>query len=169
MVDERYQDLLPTKLEETQLQTLLHLASEIQEAINDQWQGGPFEEGKVILKGYDAQLDALRGAKSGGKELLDSYLKQLKEETGIPTIKLSSNKILGHYIEVTKTHAAKVPTTFYRKQTLVNAERFTSDELIKLEQQILESAALAEEREKEVYETLVSKTRGRTTDTALHQ
>ncbi|MFA6695897.1 MAG: DNA mismatch repair protein MutS [Sphaerochaeta sp.] len=158
LVDQRYQDILPSRLDETQLKMLLQLASEIQEAINDQWQG-PFEEGKVIRKGFDAQLDALRGTKSGGKELLDSYLKQLKEETGIPTIKLSSNKILGHYIEVTKTHASKVPSTFYRKQTLVNAERFTSDELIKLEQQILESAALAEEREKEVYETLVSKTR----------
>ncbi len=158
LVDERYQDLLPNQLEKMQLQTLLQLAAEIQEAINDQWQG-PFEEGKVILKGFDAQLDALRRTKSGGKELLDSYLKQIKEETGIPTIKLSSNKILGHYLEVTKTHAAKVPTTFYRKQTLVNAERFTSDELIKLEQQILESAALAEEREKAVYESLVSKTK----------
>jgi DNA mismatch repair protein MutS len=158
LVDERYQDLLPTKLEETQLQTLLQLASEIQKAINDQWQG-PFEEGKVILKGYDAQLDTLRKTKTGGKELLDSYLQQVKEETGIPTIKLASNKILGHYMEVTKTHAAKVPATFYRKQTLVNAERFTSDALIKLEQQILQSAALAEEREKEVYESLVSKTK----------
>ncbi|MGH0054339.1 MAG: DNA mismatch repair protein MutS, partial [Sphaerochaetaceae bacterium] len=128
------------------------------ESINDQWLG-PFEEGRVILSGYDAQLDTLRKTKSGGREVLDSYLKKIKEETGIPTIKLSSNKILGHYIEVTKTHADKVPSTFYRKQTLVNAERFTSDELITLEQQIMESAALAEDREREVYEHLLIQTK----------
>ncbi|MGE4453183.1 MAG: DNA mismatch repair protein MutS [Sphaerochaeta sp.] len=158
LVDTRYQDLLPKQLDESQLQELLLLAKRIKEGISEQWQG-PFEEGKVILKGFDAKLDSLRETKSGGKQLLDAYLKQLKEETGIPTIKLSSNKILGHYIEVTKTHAEKVPSSFYRKQTLVNAERFTSDELIAREQEILESAALAEEREKEIYEDLVAQTK----------
>ena len=104
-------------------------------------------------------MDTLRKTKAGGKELLDSYLVKLKEETGIPTIKLSSNKILGHYIEVSKVHANKVPTSFYRKQTLVSAERFTSDELIAFEQQILKSVSLAEDRERQVYESLVEETK----------
>ena len=97
--------------------------------------------------------------KRGGKELLAHYLEAVKEETGITTIKLSSNKIHGHFLEVSKTQASKMPATFYRKQTLVNAERYTSDELIALEERILESAGEAEEREREVYDELVERAR----------
>ncbi len=113
----------------------------------------------MILDGYDEQLDEKRALKRGGKELLAHYLEKVKEETGISTIKLSSNKIHGHYLEVSKAQAAKMPASFYRKQTLVNAERYTSDELIALEQKILQSVGEAEEREREVYEDLVEQAR----------
>ena len=108
---------------------------------------------------FDAQLDQLRSIKGGGKQLLATYLAKIREETGITTLKLSSNKILGHYLEVSKGQVDKVPSTFYRKQTLVNAERYTSDELIACEQKILQSSSEAEKRERMVYEILLEKTR----------
>lgn len=154
LVDVRYQDLLESSLDEQALKTLSAIAKQIMDGISTDYQG-PFEEGKVITNGYDAQLDELRSIKGGGKAILDSYLDTIKKETGISTLRLSSNKIMGHYIEVSKGQADKVPSSFYRKQTLVSAERFTSDELISCEQKILGSAYEAEKRERQVYENLV--------------
>jgi DNA mismatch repair protein MutS len=91
----------------------------------------------------------------GGSETLKTYVEQVKEDVGISQIKLSYNKIIGHYLEITKTHTDKVPSHFYRKQTLVNAERYTTDTLIELEIKIKESEGKAEDREKELYLNLV--------------
>ncbi len=158
IMEARYSALLDPSITEDQLMTLVSLSQTIDRAIDDRLQG-PFEEGRVILDGYDGILDEKRALKRGGKELLAHYLEAVKEETGITTIKLSSNKIHGHFLEVSKTQASKMPATFYRKQTLVNAERYTSDELIALEERILESAGEAEEREREVYDELVERAR----------
>lgn len=158
LFDVRYQQLLPAELNQDALQALVSLAQRINDALNSEWQGA-FEEGKVIRTGYDAELDELRSIKGGGKQLLDSYLDQVRQETGISTLKLSQNKILGHYLEVSKAQADKVPPSFYRKQTLVNAERFTSDTLLEYEQKILKSAFEAEKRERAVYESIVEQTK----------
>lgn len=135
---------------------IFSLVELIQDAIAEDIQG-PFEEGKVIKCGFDKQLDELRDIKKQGSSYLDSYIEKIKEETNIPNIKLGSNKILGNFIEVRKTHVDKVPDTFYRKQTLVNAERFTSDELTEIETRILKSSFRAEKREREVYLSIVEK------------
>ncbi|MGB4406087.1 MAG: DNA mismatch repair protein MutS [Sphaerochaeta sp.] len=158
LFNEHYQSLLDKGIPEEELLTLADLVKELDASINAEHQG-PFQEGQVILDGFDAHLDQLRSIKGGGKQLLASYLAKIREETGITTLKLSSNKILGHYLEVSKGQVDKVPSTFYRKQTLVNAERYTSDELIACEQQILQSSSEAEKRERLVYETLLEKTR----------
>ncbi len=158
LFNEQYQQLLDTSISETDLLTLVDLIKELDASINTEHQG-PFLEGKVILDGFDAQLDSLRSIKGGGKQLLATYLAKIREETGITTLKLSSNKILGHYLEVSKGQVDKVPSSFYRKQTLVNAERYTSDELIECEQKILQSSSEAEKRERVVYETLLERTR----------
>ncbi len=155
IMESRYTPLLNESVEQEELSRLLSLAQLIDSSINDQWQG-PFEEGKVIIGGFDAELDEKRALRDGGSEHLSAYLEHVKEETGIPTIKLGNNRIHGHFLEVTKTHADKMGNTFYRKQTLVNAERFTSDELIALEQQILSAVAQAEARERAVYEEIVA-------------
>lgn len=153
----RYQDLLDPSVDQAALERLVAVMAEIAKGINEQTQGA-FAEGEVIQSGYDAELDELRKAKGGGRELLDDYLAKIREETGITTMKLASNKIIGHYLEVSKGQVDKVPSTFYRKQTLVNAERFTTDELIKLESDILKSGFAAEAREKEVYESILKDT-----------
>lgn len=158
LFEQRYQELLPAALNQDALQALVALAQRINDAVNGEWQGA-FEEGKVIKTGYDPELDELRSIKGGGRQLLDSYLEQVRQETGISTLKLSQNKILGHYLEVSKAQSEKVPSSFYRKQTLVNAERFTSDTLIEYEQKILKSAFEAEKRERTVYECIVEETK----------
>lgn len=150
----RYQHLLPSRLTQQSLQQLLEVMQEIAKGINEDIQG-PFEEGKVINAGYDAELDQLRKEKSGGSELLDAYLDKIRQETGITNLKLSYNKIIGHFLEVSKGQVDKVPQSFYRKQTLVGSERYTTDELIALETRILKSGFAAEAREKEVYERIL--------------
>lgn len=135
---------------------IFSLVELIQNSINENILG-PFEEGKVIKNGFDKELDELRDIKKQGSKYLNQYIEKLKEETNIPNIKLGYNKILGNFIEVRKTHTDKVPKHFYRKQTLVNAERFTSDELSEIETKILKSSYAAEKREREVYNAIVEK------------
>jgi len=158
LFNEHYQTLLEHTITEEDILTLVDVIKDLDASINDQHQG-PFLEGQVILDGFDETLDQLRSIKGGGKELLSIYLAKVRKETGITTLRLSSNKILGHYLEVSKGQVDKVPSSFYRKQTLVNAERYTSDELIECEQKILQSSSEAEKRERLVYETLLEKTR----------
>ena len=160
LFNEQYQPLLGSTISEEDLLSLVEVVKRLDAALNDQHQG-PFVEGQVIRNGFDEQLDALRAIKGGGKELLATYLAKVKEETGITNLKLSSNKILGHFLEVSKGQTDKVPSSFYRKQTLVNAERYTSDELIECEQKILHSSSEAEMRERFVYEALLEETRAK--------
>ncbi len=158
LFNEQYHSLLDNTISQEDILALVEVVKEIDNAINEAHQG-PFQEGQVILDGFDDRLDELRSIKGGGKQLLASYLARIREETGITTLKLSSNKILGHYLEVSKGQVDKVPSSFYRKQTLVNAERYTSDELIECEQKILLSSSEAEKRERLVYDSLLEKTR----------
>ena len=143
-----------SNITENALEEIFKLVEIIKTAMNENIQG-PFEEGKIIRNGFDNELDELRKIKKQGSSYLDSYIEKIKDETGIPNIKLGYNKILGNFIEIRKTHVDKVPNYFYRKQTLVNAERFTSDELTEIETKILKSKYSAEKREREVYSKIV--------------
>ncbi|MFA6845735.1 MAG: DNA mismatch repair protein MutS [Sphaerochaetaceae bacterium] len=149
-----YQTLLGPDITQEKIESLTVVMKDIKDAINERTQG-PFVEGQVVNDGYDEQLDKLRSIKGNGKELLNSYLKKVRDQTGITNLKLSYNKIIGHFLEVSKGQVDKVPQDFYRKQTLVNAERYTTDELIALETEILKSGFAAESREKELYERLL--------------
>ncbi|WP_320130904.1 hypothetical protein [uncultured Sphaerochaeta sp.] len=153
-----YKPLFGDDFTQESMQQLIEVVQTIDKAVNDQCQG-PFLEGLVILDGFDEQLDSLRSLKDNGKQLLDTYLAKVRAETGITTMKLSSNRILGHYLEVSKGQVDKVPSSFYRKQTLVNAERYTSDALIECETKILKSAFEAEKRERYLYEGILSSAR----------
>ncbi|MGD1823516.1 MAG: DNA mismatch repair protein MutS [Pleomorphochaeta sp.] len=144
------------EVKEDTMNDIFSLVDLIQRGINDNIQG-PFEEGKIIKEGFDKELDELRDIKNQGSKYLNNYIDSIKEVTNIPNIKLGYNKILGNYIEVRKTHTDKVPSNFYRKQTLVNAERYTSDELSEIETKILKSSYAAEKREREVYNNIVEK------------
>lgn len=154
--DQSYQELLPPSITEESLSSLLSVMQEVKKGINEMTQG-PFKEGEVVNRGYDEELDRLRDAKQGGKGLLDDYLAKVKAETGITNLKLSSNKIIGHYLEVSKSQVDRVPSTFFRKQTLVGGERYTTDELTKLEGEIIKSGIASEAKEKEVYAVIETK------------
>ncbi len=93
-------------------------------------------KGDVIKKGVDAELDELRELRQNGKKWISNYQNKLRQDLGIAKLKIGFNKIFGYFIEVTKIHQEKVPTTFTRKQTLVNSERFITDELKKYEEKI---------------------------------
>jgi DNA mismatch repair protein MutS len=94
-------------------------------------------KGNVIADGIDEDLDRLRKIAFGGKEYLVEIQKREALTTGIPSLKISFNNVFGYYLEVTHTHKDKVPETWIRKQTLVNAERYITPELKEYEEQIL--------------------------------
>lgn len=94
-------------------------------------------KGNVIADGIDEELDRLRKIAFGGKEYLVEIQKREAASTGIPSLKISFNNVFGYYLEVTHTHKDKVPESWIRKQTLVNAERYVTPELKEYEEQIL--------------------------------
>lgn len=94
-------------------------------------------EGGIIKEGFSKEADELRNAKTQGKEWLTQLETREKEATGIKNLKVKYNKVFGYYLEVTNSFKSLVPENWVRKQTLTNAERYTTDELKKLEDVIL--------------------------------
>jgi DNA mismatch repair protein MutS len=94
-------------------------------------------KGRVIAEGVSKELDELRMLQTSGKEYLENIRLREIEATGISSIKISFNNVFGYYIEVTNTHKDKVPANWIRKQTLVNAERYITEELKEYETKIL--------------------------------
>ncbi len=94
-------------------------------------------QGGMIKSGYLAELDELHGLSSSGKNFLADIQKREIERTGITSLKVSFNKVFGYYLEVTNAHKDRVPPEWIRKQTLVNAERYITEELKVYEEKIL--------------------------------
>jgi len=116
--------------------TLTRLADHIDRAIRED-APPTIREGGIIRPGYDSELDKLIQMSRDGKGWLARLEVQEKESTGINSLKVRYNKVFGYYIEVPKTHSEKVPPHFIRKQTLVNAERYITDELKNYEEDVL--------------------------------
>lgn len=108
-------------------------------------------EGGMIREGYHRDLDALRGAARDGRRWIADYQARQQERTGIRSLKVRYNKVFGYYIEVTKSNLASVPPEYIRKQTLVNAERFITDELKEYEGRVLGAQQRARELEYEIF------------------
>ena len=113
-------------------------------------------EGNFIKKGYNKRLDELRAISRDAKVIIATMEKDEKSKTGIPTLKIKYNKVFGYFIEVTKTHLRLIPDNYIRKQTLVNAERFITDELKKLEEKILKAEEKIVELEKQLYSEVIT-------------
>ncbi|MFH0990396.1 MAG: DNA mismatch repair protein MutS [bacterium] len=94
-------------------------------------------DGGVIRKGFHTELDELRSIAFGGKEWIAKLQQQERLRTGISSLKVGYNNVLGYYIEITHTHKDKIPQNYIRKQTLTNAERFITPELKEYEDRIL--------------------------------
>ncbi len=98
-----------------------------------------FGSGAIFRQGFDAQLDEYREAMYSGKNWIHNYQEQLRDQTAIPSLKVSFNNVFGYYIEISNTHKNRVPSAFDRKQTLANAERYTTPELKDIESKILQA------------------------------
>jgi len=93
--------------------------------------------GQIFRPGYNQQLDEIQQISSSGKNFIETLQKRETERTGIPSLKVGYNKVFGYYLEITNVHRDKVPDGYVRKQTLVNAERYITDELKEYEACVL--------------------------------
>jgi DNA mismatch repair protein MutS len=112
-------------------------------------------KGNVIAKGFHEELDELRDLAFSGKDYLDEMLKRETERTGITKLKIGSNNVFGYYLEVRHSNKDKVPEDWIRKQTLVNAERYITEELKTYEAKILSAEEKISVLEAEIYNNLV--------------
>ena len=142
------------KLIGDQLHSCDLLRSKIKEMVNEE---APVNvlKGNTIAQGYSEELDELRGLAFSGKEYLDKMLERETELTGISSLKIASNNVFGYYIEVRNTHKDKVPDTWIRKQTLVNAERYITEELKEYEAKILGAEERIQLLEQQLFAQLV--------------
>lgn len=118
----------------------LNLCLSIREKIAKEIKNDPpvlVNKGGVIADGVNAELDELRQIAFSGKDYLLKVQQRESEQTGIPSLKIAYNNVFGYYIEVRNTHKDKVPAEWIRKQTLVNAERYITQELKEYEEKIL--------------------------------
>ena len=114
-------------------------------------------DGGVIAPGFDSELDELRNmSENAGQFLIDLETRE-RERTGIPTLKVSYNRVHGYYIEVSKLQAQNVPADYVRRQTLKGAERYITPELKTFEDKALSARERALAREKSLYDTLLER------------
>ena len=112
-------------------------------------------KGDTIASGYSVELDDYRSIAHDGKKILDEMLERETEKTGISSLKISFNNVFGYYIEVRNTHKDKVPETWIRKQTLVNAERYITEELKVYETKIIGAEDHIAQLEQRLFQELV--------------
>jgi DNA mismatch repair protein MutS len=112
-------------------------------------------KGNAVAEGFNETLDELRAISRGGKDYLDQIVTREAARTGISSLKIASNNVFGYYIEVRNTHKDKVPEEWIRKQTLVNAERYITEELKEYESKILGAEEKIGALEQEIYVKLV--------------
>lgn len=138
----------------TELDTLDDIKSIIERSIvNEAPQN--LNNGGVIKTGYNEEADKLRLAGENGKKWIAQLENSEKEKTGIKSLKIGYNKVFGYYFEVTKANLAFVPDYFQRKQTLANCERYITEELIALENQVLGAEEKLLSLEAKIYEEIL--------------
>ncbi|MER3374099.1 MAG: DNA mismatch repair protein MutS [Allomuricauda sp.] len=130
------------------------LRDKIKEVLNEE---APVNlaKGNTIAQGYSEELDELRNLAFSGKDYLDKMLERETKNTGITSLKIASNNVFGYYIEVRNTHKDKVPENWIRKQTLVSAERYITEELKEYEAKILGAEERIHLLEQQLFEQLL--------------
>lgn len=141
-----------TKAEKKDLASLQH---DIQKTINDEI-GATLEKGNLIKLGCHQQRDKLKQLSENAVESLMELESQYRQETGISNLKIKSNNVAGYFIEVSKSHTKKVPSTFVRRQTLVNSERYQSPELADFEKEMITAKDKLHKLEKEIFDGIVN-------------
>ena len=136
----------------------INICAEIKEKLEKELHPNPpalLHKGNVINKGVCIELDELREIVNSGKAILQQIQERETERTGIPSLKISFNNVFGYYLEVRNTHKDKVPEDWIRKQTLVSAERYITEELKEYESKILTAEEKIKELEQKLYQDLV--------------
>jgi DNA mismatch repair protein MutS len=137
-----------------QLNPCYSICNRIKKEINDE-APGQVQRGNVISPKVNSELDELRYIQFSGKDYLNQIQRRESESTGIPSLKVHFNNVFGYYIEVRNTHKDKVPSNWIRKQTLVNGERYITEELKEFESKILGAEEKILELETRLYNELV--------------
>jgi DNA mismatch repair protein MutS len=148
------------------LEAELELCPDLREALDRALVDEPPQsarEGGIIRPGFNAELDDLRQIMRGGKEWIARFQAQEIARTGINSLKVGFNQVFGYYIEITHTHAEKVPAEYQRKQTLKNAERYITPELKEYEEKVLSAEEKVHQREFELFIALRDQVAGQTT------
>jgi DNA mismatch repair protein MutS len=152
------------ELEQTNISSLMSLGKRLDlcqsliDTINTTLMEDPavqIGKGLVVAKGVNSELDELREIAFNGKAYLEDLQLRESERTGIPSLKVSFNNVFGYYLEVTNTHKDKVPEEWIRKQTLVNAERYITQELKEYESKILGAEEKMHAIEARIFQELV--------------
>jgi DNA mismatch repair protein MutS len=136
----------------------LNICKNISDKIEDTITENPpisVNKGGVIKEEVNSELDELRNLSKSGKDFLQKILERETEKTGIPSLKISFNNVFGYYLEVRNIHKDKVPEEWIRKQTLVSAERYITEELKEYESKILSAEGKILELETRLYSELV--------------
>ncbi len=137
------------------LDPLVDITAELQRALVDD-PPLALTDGGIIREGFSEDLDHLRDLMSSGKQWIADLQQEERERTGIPSLKIGYNRVFGYYLEVTKTHAEKVPEDYIRKQTLVSAERYITPDLKVKEEEVLGAEEKAASLEHELFDGLRS-------------
>ena len=114
------------------------------------------KKGNIIKEGIDKELDDLRDILHNGKKWIDDFQNSERENLGISSLKVGFNKVFGYYIEVTKTHQHKVPDNYIRKQTLVNSERYITEDLKIYEEKVLNAEGRIYDIENRIFQDLIN-------------
>lgn len=117
------------------------------------------DELSLIKRGFDKTLDEYRDIEKDSRKVIAAMEATERESTNIRNLKISFNRLFGYYIEIPRQFDSQVPSHYYRRQTVANAERYITDELRDLEYKVLNAAELAEKREKELYSGVLAELR----------
>jgi len=139
-----------------QINECLNVSDLIEKNLNED---APFaiNQGGVFREGINKEIDELREVSRSGKNYLLKIQNEEIEKTGIPSLKIAYNKVFGYYLEVRNTHKEKVPENWIRKQTLVNAERYITEDLKLYEEKILNAEEKLVSLEYQLYQKLIEK------------
>lgn len=146
-------DVLP-KISTSEIEELKALSKKIDDTINDEI-GAQLDKGNLIKAGANSKRDKLASlSKNASAELINLETKY-REETKIPNLKVKFNNVAGYFIEVSKSHTSKVPKSFVRRQTLVNSERYMSEELSLFEKEVLSAKDKLNKLERQIFDDLI--------------
>lgn len=144
------------------LKSLQSLRETIEKTINDEI-GANLDKGNLIKDGANEERDRLAKLSQNASGELLALEQRYRDETGIPKLKIKSNNVAGYFIEVSKTHTNKVPENFVRRQTLVNSERYMTEELSEFEKEMVVAKERLEKLEREIFKAIISEVSDLTT------